>query len=265
MSETLDIDIKHEGLANQYRGPAPHYRSAAKSAEHLWFIPELKGDFWSCMACPLTEEQARKVRFRWMMDGFFSANRLEGKAKQRREVHHGRSGLMIPNEKVRTFIRDNADLQSSTCGNHKSNKSGSTGASRSNKDVTAVFGCVCSHGMMAKLLCIQKSGEKFNHGALIIETLLQEQAWLKKGVLCYDIVCKFKGYIEVPLPITLTPRKIFHSIMHTSIVLFFHRCTLTLISMNVSLASLQKLSKELELYRTKYANLSGQSLLREFI
>jgi hypothetical protein len=233
-SQQSSGQIKHESLANQFRGPAPHFRSAAKHNEHGWFIESLFGSFWSCFACPMTEEQALMCRFRWMFDAFFSANRKDGRAKSRRAVHSGRSaGLIISNDTVKAFVSQHSKIVSSTCGDHKSNGAGSKSAVKNGKDECALIGCCCSHGIMTKAAFISKMGERFEHGALLLEQLVQEKPYLSNGVLSYDLMCNFEDHLEVFIPSHLCSRNIILILPNRLQLMYSHLCTHMHTSMHV--------------------------------
>jgi hypothetical protein len=103
---------------------------------------------------------------------------------------------LIPTDTVQDFATKFDGLTSSKCGPHKSNGSGSK-RSMSAKDENGLFGQCCPHGIMSKALFIRKMGERFVHGTLLLRELIGDHPWLKNGMLSYDLMCKFKGFIEV--------------------------------------------------------------------
>jgi hypothetical protein len=188
--------ILHKSLANVYGKIAPHCRSAHRALEHGWFLDSFKGTVWSCMCCSMTPEQNKLCTLRTGLDGHFSCSTLDHGAQRRRDENQGRiDSHIISERKVNEFHEKNPDVPTSSCGNSLSGSS-SSGKGRIGRDVNAIVGSNCTHGLMHNSILI-KSGELLAHSAILLDGLVEKSPWQKNGVLSYDMICTLKGMLAV--------------------------------------------------------------------
>jgi hypothetical protein len=142
--------LKQQSLANDWRHIASFYTAAYKGAEHLWFLPDNLGDYWSCMACPQNLQESEYCNARNQADALFSAYRANSKALSFRPAHEGyERGFFVQQSVTDNHVRDTAHLTARTCGGHRAGSDGTTSLDASLrslgwKDENGLAALICS-------------------------------------------------------------------------------------------------------------------------